>query len=176
MSWWTIIGDISNVIATALAAFSIYITVKEQKASRKNDIVKTKAEQDLNWYNTVVLEDIVRSLTIFIDESEQAVDRCKKVENADILEHELKVIYHDIKENFKSLATRVQLLKIFSQSLYRKCNESLQKILDLYSEIINEALSKKHLHNKRERDIQDERIKMIKELYLFKETFIGKDE
>ena len=59
MNGWTIIGNLSNVVAAGMAVFSICITIKEQKNIRKNYRIKTMEEQDLNWYNTVVLEDFV---------------------------------------------------------------------------------------------------------------------
>ena len=173
MNGWTILGNLSNAVAAGLAAFSIYITIKEQKNIRKNDRIKTIEEQDLNWYNTVVLEDFGKQLTGFINESEMILEHCKKVDDKDVLVRELENAYNCIKEKFKALSTRALLLKIFSDSLYRRCDESMQKILDLYCEIINEVAVKKYWQNRRERDIQDERVKMIKQLYLFKSNFIS---
>ncbi len=172
MNGWTIIGNLSNVVAAGMAVFSICITIKEQKNIRKNYRIKTMEEQDLNWYNTVVLEDFVKQLVIFMDESELILEHCKRTGDKDSLERELEMTYNCIKEKFKALSARALLLKIFSDSLYRSCDESLQKILDLYCEIINEVTAKKYWQNRRERDIQDERVKMIRELYLFKSSFI----
>ena len=101
------------------------------------------------------------------------LEHCKKVDDKDVLVRELENAYNCIKEKFKALSTRALLLKIFSDSLYRRCDESMQKILDLYCEIINEVAVKKYWQNRRERDIQDERVKMIKQLYLFKSNFIS---
>lgn len=176
MNAWSVVGNLSNAVAAALAAFSIYITLKEHREARENDITKTRAEQDLNWYNAVVLDDIIRSLNTYIDETEYALDKCRKTSNKDSMERELRMIYDDLKERHKSLVARVQLLKVFSLSLYQECDKPLQQILDWYSEVINEALDKKYLYNRWERDIQNERVEIIKKLYLFKGKFIsGKD-
>ena len=168
---WTIIGDISNLFATAFAAFSIFITIREQKESRKKEKERTITEQNLNWYNEVALNDIVKNLSLFINEAENILDLCKNTEHT-LLDIELQNAYTHINENFKSLSTKALLLRIFSYPLYQQCNESIQKIFDLYSETINDAASKKYFSSKNGRNIQEEYISIISKLYLYKSNFV----
>lgn len=164
---------IANVVATALAAYSIRLTVREQKNIRENEKVKFYIEQDLNWYNTVALNDIVLGLNLFIDKTEQELDLCEKG-SRDFLEDELKKVFERIREDYKSLSIKISQLEVFSIKLYRKCNNSLSAIFDFYSEVINDALVKKYFYNRREVSIQNERIKIIKELYFYKGEFINR--
>lgn len=172
MNWWSIFGDLSNVVATALAAYSIYITIKEQKIIRENEKNKIIIEQNLNWYNEVVIKDIIKKLSLFIDKSEQALDECRTSEK-DLIEENLNNAYNCIKDNYRILYASIFVLRVFSDPLYHKCNASVQKMLDFYSDTINKAIENKHLYNNsNEQNIQEERVKMIKQLYLYKSDFV----
>lgn len=176
MKWWELVGNLSNVIAVALAAYSIYITIKEQKSIRKNEKNKTIIDQNLNWYNEVVINDIIKKLSCFIDRSEQILDGCKASEK-DLLEKNLKNAYNSIKEDYKILNASIFVLKIFSDPLYHHCNDCVQKILDLYSETINKAIEKKYLYNNSNgQQIQNERVEMIKQLYMYIRNLVYIDE
>ncbi|MCI9202460.1 MAG: hypothetical protein HFI98_11990 [Lachnospiraceae bacterium] len=169
---WTIIGEVSNLITAALAAFSIFITINEQKQARTNQKKQTLTEQNLNWYNEVVLNDIVKNLTLFINEAENAIDKCKNVSSSGLFVQELENAYNNIKEHYRSLSSKICLLSIFDKSLYQSCDDSLQEIFELYSETINEAASKKFLFYKKGRNIQEEYINIIEKLYSYKSNFV----
>ena len=60
MSFWSICGDLSNVVATGLAALSIGLTLADRRKERKHERNRNIVEQKLLWYNEVVLKDIIK--------------------------------------------------------------------------------------------------------------------
>ena len=168
---WTVIVEVSNLITAALAAFSIFITIQEQRRARTNQKRQTITEQNLNWYNEVVLNDVVKNLSLFINEAENIIDKCKDLSKSGLFVTELENAYDKIKDNFRSLSSKIYILIIFDKALYQDCDDSLQQIFELYSETINEAAAKKILLKRR--NIQEEYIKIIEKLYSYKSNFIN---
>lgn len=107
MSFLDVCGDISNVVATALAALSIYFTCKEQKRVREYEKNKDVVEQKLLWYNEVVLKDIIAYLNDFVDDTNRQLEHCKLKADKNTIEDELKSVYNLMKDRYKSLKEKI---------------------------------------------------------------------
>lgn len=176
MSFWDICGDISNVIATGLAALSIYFTVAEQKNARKHEKNRYIMEQKLLWYNEVVLNDVIKNLSEFIDESRRQLDNVKEQEDKTIIEKDLKEIYSTINDQFKSVREKIYLLRTFSTSLYIECDSRLQIIFDVYINAINEAIQKKRKPRINPYQIQRNKGDIFSALYKWANDFVETEE
>lgn len=171
----SIIGDISNVIATGLAFTSIIVSIKEQKNARKHEKNKNIREQKLFWYNEITLNDIIVSLNKFVDDTREKLEHCKNLKGEEY-EEELKEIYNSISDQGRSLGARIYFLHTFSKSLAYKCDERLQQIIDSYSDIINEAIEKKYISSIKLYGIQKNKGEIFSILYSWANEFIEHDD
>ncbi len=153
--WAEIIGNISNVVATALAVFSIYLSVKENARSRRDEHDRRETEQRLLWYNEIALNNLIPAVNEFVNDSRERLEQLHKNQKKETIESELKEIYETINEEFKAI--NLYYLKIFSKELYQECDAKLQNIYDQYSIIIDEAQQRKYLSRIRMTEIQKER-------------------
>lgn len=176
MSFWDICGDLSNVIATGLAALSIYLTVVERKNAREHEKNRNIMEQKLLWYNEVVLNDIIKSLNEFVDEARRQLDNVKGQEDESATEKDLKEIYSKISDQFKSVREKLYLLKTFSMTLYKECDDKLQIIFDLYSNAMNEAIQKKRKPYINPYEIQRNKGDIFSDLYKWANDFVKTGE
>lgn len=176
MNFWDVCGDLSNVIATGLAAISIYLTFAEQKKARENEKNRNVVEQKLLWYNEVVLNDIIKSLNEFVDETRRQLDNVKGYEDEATVEKELKEIYSIINDKIKSVREKIYLLRTFSMSLYKECDNKLQIIFDLYSDAMNEAIQKKHRPYIKSYEIQKNKGDIFSALYKWANDFVETGE
>lgn len=176
MNFWDICGDLSNVIATALAAFSIFLAFAEQKKAREYEKNRNIVEQKLLWYNEVVLNDIIKSLNEFVDEARRRLDNVKGQEDDTTREKDLEKIYIIINDQYKSVREKVYLLKTFSIPLYKECDDKLQNIFDLYSNAINEATQKKRPPNISFYEIQRNKGDIFSALYKWANDFVEMGE
>lgn len=176
MSFWDICGDVSNVVATGLAALSIYFAVVEQKNTRKHEKNKNIVEQKLLWYNEVVLNDIIKGLNEFVDNARKQLEHCKEQEDKNTIEKELKEIYGSINDQYKSVREKIYFLRTFSMTLYRECDEKLQRIFDMYSNVINEAIQKKHILHVNTYEIQRNKGAIFSALYEWANSFVEAEE
>ncbi len=176
MNYWDICGDISNLFATALAALSIYLTVIEQKNSRKHEKNRNIVEQKLFWYNEVVLNDIIKNLNEFVDGARRQLEHCKEQQDRDAIEQELKEIYISINDQYKSVREKIFFLKTFSVLLYRECDNKLQIIFDIYSNTINEAIQNKRIPYIKMYEIQRNRGDIFSALYKWANDFVETEE
>lgn len=172
MSFLDVCGDISNVVATALAALSIYFTCREQKRVREYEKNKDVVEQKLLWYNEVVLKDIIAYLNDFVDDTNRQLEHCKLKADKNTIEDELKSVYNLMKDRYKSLKEKIFFLKTFSQELYMKCDDSLQVIYDTYSDIINQAIEKKRITYIDSYVIQKSKGEIFSTLYEWANNFV----
>lgn len=176
MSFWDICGDVSNVVATGLAALSIYFTIVEQKNARKHEKNKNIMEQKLFWYNEVVLNDIIKALNEFADNARKQLEHCKEQEDRNTIEKELKEIYSLINDQYKSVREKIYFLRTFSMPLYRECDEKLQVIFDIYSNVINKAIQKKHILHINTYEIQRNKGEIFSALYEWANNFVEAEE
>lgn len=172
MSFWEICGELSNVIATALAALSIYLTVKEQKETRKYEKYRNVVEQKLLWYNEVVLNDIIRNMNEFVEGTRKQLERCREKTDKTTIENELHEIYNSTNEKFKSVKEKIFLLKTFSQALYKECDDKLQEIFDIYSNVINDATRNKRISSINTYKIQMNKGEIFSALYKWANDFV----
>ena len=110
-----VIGEISNVIATAIAGFSVYLTIKEQKEARKEqkeareeqkeareyDKSRILLEQKFRWYNDLMLHEIISSVNEFIEYSQEQIQHLKNKNIKEFSEDEFKNVYQVIREKNK---------------------------------------------------------------------------
>lgn len=171
-----ICGDISNVIATALAAVSIYLMCIEQKKARAHEKNRNIVEQKLLWYNEVVLNDIIKDMNEFVNEGRRQLEHCKLQNNPNLLEKDLKEIYCSLNNQFKSIKEKIFLLRTFSNFLYKTCDEKLQIIFDIYSNVINEAIKKKYICYINDYEIQKNKGDIFSALFKWANDFIETEE
>lgn len=171
-----ICGDLSNVIATGLAAFSICLTVTERKKAREHEKNRNIMEQKLLWYNEVVLNDIIKSLNEFVDEARKQLDNVKGQKEEIITEEVLKDIYNIMNDQFKSVREKIYILRTFSNSLYKECDNKLQIIFDLYSDAMNEAIQKKRKPYINSYEIQRNKGDIFSALYIWANDFVETGE
>lgn len=176
MNFWDICGDVSNVIATGLAALSIYITVAEQKKMRIHEKNRNIIEQKLLWYNEVVLGDIIKNLNEFVDGARKQLEHCKGREDKISIEIELEEIYSSINDQFKSVKEKIYFLRTFSGALYRECDDKLQIIFDIYSDTINESIQRKRISYLNSYEIQRNKGDIFSALYKWANDFVEREE
>lgn len=176
MSFWDICGDVSNVVATGLAALSIYFAVVEQKRTREHEKNKNIMEQKLLWYNEVVLNDIIKDLNEFADNARKQLEHCKEHGDKTTIEKELKEIYSSISDQYKSVREKIYCLRTFSMPLYIECDEKLQGIFDTYSNVINEAIQKKYILHVNTYEIQRNKGAIFSALYEWANSFVEEDK
>ena len=169
---WSVVGDISNVIATGLAAFGIYVTIREQREARKYDNNRILLEQKFMWYNELMLHEVVSSISELIEYSREQIEHCKVHSSRESLEADLKQAYERINNKTKFTEEKVHVLKIFSDNLYRKCHDGVQSIFDLFSTGINESQTKKYVVYISEYEVQRKKTEIFKLLYQELEFFI----
>ena len=169
---WGMVGDISNVIATALAAYGIYITIREQKESREYDNDRLLLEQKFLWYNEMMLHEVVSGISELIEFSRGQMEQCKSNSNRECFESNLKQAYENIKNKTKDTEEKIYVLKIFSEKLYRNCHAGVQSIFDIYSTNINESQTSKYIKYLDEYKIQQKKTELFKLLYQELEFFI----
>lgn len=170
MNDWSFIGNISSAIAAGLAACSIWITCKEYKRIHRREDDMLALQQQILWYNKVALEDIVTQLNAFIENSGKTIkDLANKKE---YLEEDFKNAYYSIKEDCKALQDISYILEIFSVSLYREANDNLEKILDMYSDILNEGRKRKRIYSYTDKGIHKLKVEIIKNLYQYGDKMI----
>lgn len=176
MNFWDICGDLSNVIATGLAALSIYLTIAEQKKSREHEKKRNVVGQKLLWYNEVVLDDLVKNLNEFVDGARRQLDNVKEQEDKAAIEQVLKEKYDIISDQFKSVKEKIYLLGTFSKQLWLECDNKLYIIYDLYSDAINEAIRKKCKPYIRSYEIQKNKREIFSSLYKWANDFVETEE
>ena len=165
MSFWSICGDLSNVVATGLAALSIGLTLADRRKERKHERNRNIVEQKLLWYNEVVLDGATRQL-----------EHCKEHSDKNTIESDLKEIYSSINDRYKSVGERISFLRTFSMLLYRECDDKLQGIFDMYSDIINEAIQRKHIFYINIYEIQRNKQAIFAALYKWANDFVESEE
>lgn len=173
MSFWDVCGNVANVIATALAAFSIYVSSREHRDIRKYETDRIVGQQKLLWYNEVALNDIVKQLDKCIENIEAKLKNIKNEKDKDGIEAKLQSAYNSLNEDYTVLSEKLFCLKIFQDSLYKQCDNSVQIIYDKYSEIINYAVERKHLLHISNYEIHREKVKIIEALYRFGNEFMN---
>ena len=176
MSFWSICGDLSNVVATGLAALSIGLTLADRRKERKHERNRNIVEQKLHWYNEVVLKDIIKSLNEFVDGATRQLEHCKEHSDKNTIESDLKEIYSSINDRYKSVGERISFLRTFSMLLYRECDDKLQGIFDMYSDIINEAIQRKHIFYINIYEIQRNKQAIFAALYKWANDFVESEE
>ncbi|MCM1179254.1 MAG: hypothetical protein NC347_03280 [Clostridium sp.] len=145
MSWSLVLeglGNISNVAATGLAAYSIVITIKEYNRIKKTEQEQMLSAQQMLWYNEIALQDIVKALNVFIEHSNQTIHDIsydKPIDN-----EKGKILYSKIAEECSVINERLMGMKIFDYQLYRKCDRVLQEILDQYANIVESLVEKRY--------------------------------
>lgn len=172
---WSIWGDIANVLATGLAAFSIYLTVKEQKENRKIENSKRILDEKLHWYNEVVLNDLLKGLNSFIETSERNIELCKNNKDGTKLDEQLKKLFELIKAEQRVVGEKMYIINVFSPKLYKECYDLLQDIFDIYSEVINSSLGKRHLAYVPMNKVYKDKIKIVEKLYHYAGSFASED-
>ena len=164
---FSILGDVSNVVATGLAVFSLCLTWNENKTARKFNTEGMIKEQKFLWYNDIVLNNILKHLSHTLENTKKIVDDEKKGNNS-FSEMDFCRIYRNIRDGFNPLREDIMILKVFSPSLYYKCKEKMEEILDIYSDAINKAASGKtsYIYINLSK-IQKNRTEMIQLMYNF---------
>lgn len=165
MEFWNICGEIANVIATGFAALSIYLTIKIQRDNNQQEKEKFKIEQHAAWYNELVLNDIVYNLNDFIEQSNSLLMSIQQ-EASEERERQLMNAHFIINNNARVILEKIWILRIFSKKLFKKCNMEVIKLMDQYSEIINESVQNKKVIEKEMRELQKTRVGIIEALYL----------
>lgn len=168
--WISVIGNVANMIATALAAFSIMLTIKMQKENNAEEKIKFKGSQHAEWYKEIVLNDILVSLNEFIESTNASLAQCSFGRGED-WEGELRRTYRDINDKYRILNGKFYIIRIFSSGLYNECDKNLQNIMDQYCEAINAASTKKYIQKPNGQLIQKERIMIVEKLYKNVDTF-----
>lgn len=172
MSCWSICGDFSNVIATGLAALSIWLTIKEQKKIHQREDNLQISQQKILWYNKVVLEDIIVQVNLFIDNTEKKIEK-SKVEKVTL--QEWCKLYNGINRENQVLREKIMILNIFSKQLYNKTDLNLQSIFDEYSRYIDDISKNKGLGFLNKNEIYKLRVIIIKELYNYGNDFLAEN-
>lgn len=157
-------GNLANVFAVGIAAWSTKIAVQSQKKIKEQEHRNAIKSQKLLWYNKIVLEDYWVILNNFINHSNTIIYKCRDI-HADDLEKALNNAYIEINSDFRLLKEHFFSLKIFSYELYNNCDHSLQSINDAYSNMINKSLSKKILYTHDLRNISELQLKITSFLY-----------
>lgn len=183
-----VIGEISNVIATAIAGISVYLTVKEQKEvrkeqkeareeqkeARKYDKSRILLEQKFRWYNDLMLHEVISSVNEFIEYSQEQIQylKCKSIK--ELSEDEFKTVYQTIKEKNKITKEKVFMVKLFSEDLCKECTKKLDDMFDLYSTVIDESQKRKYVGYVDEYNIQKKKTEIFQLLYQELQIFIDK--
>ena len=172
MSFWSICGDFSNVIATGLAALSIWLTIKEQKKIHRREDNLQISQQKILWYNKVVLEDIIVQVNLFIDNTEKKIEK-SKVEKVTV--QEWRKLYNEINRENQVLREKIMILNIFSKQLYIKTDLNLQSIFDEYSRYIDDISKNKGLIFLNKSEIYKLRVIIIEKLYNYGNDFLAEN-
>ena len=173
MSVWDVCGDISNVIATGLAALSIYLSCKEHKNLQENEKNRMLLQQELLWYNEVVLNDIIKQLDKCIGNLEAKLEVLKEENEKTVFEKKLKDAYDLFKEDFEILSEKLFSLKVFDRQLYNQCDDGIQKICDKYSDAINNSIAAKRIMFYSKQEIHREKIKIVEALYAHGKNYMS---
>lgn len=166
MKWsliWDGLGALANLAATALAAFSIKITIHEQQQIRTDEKNKSIISQQMLWYNEIVLQDIIRELNVFIEHSNKIILDLYNHKTPDDKNYEN--MYTDICEEYQIISERLFILKIFDYSLFWNCKKPLEAVLDNYYNIIETLETKHYISRTEQSQIQKNKVEFITILY-----------
>ncbi|MGN0169704.1 MAG: hypothetical protein ACI39H_02960 [Lachnospiraceae bacterium] len=165
---WTdisnLVGNLANVFAVGIAAWSTKVAVQSQKQLREQENRNAMKGQILLWYNKIVLDDYLVRLNTFINHSNMVISNCRDV-RANDFEKVLNDAYREINSDFRALKEHFFSLKLFSDRLYKDCDSSLQSINDVYSNVINKSLAKKRFCYYDLENIPKLQLKIISFLY-----------
>ena len=162
----SLLGDFANVVAVIFAWLSISMTFKERKKDRDREDTRARKEQEMLWYNKIVLDGVVEDLKKYIIQSEKLLYQCKDVPKSE-LDVKMKEVYDIINNEFRLLCIKTEILKVFSLKVFLGSNKKLQEINDLYSEIINDSLSNGRISLLSLRDIPKLNKELVKDLYVY---------
>ena len=141
---WSVIaniaGNIANVLAVGIAAWSTWFTVQSHKQLKEQENSNANKTQSLLWYNKMALEDYWLKIDTFVNRSNAAIYSCRENKGDELVES-LRKVYDGINDEFRELKNHLFFLKLLSVKLYRDCDSKLQKINDIYSKVINQSLS-----------------------------------
>lgn len=160
---WNAIGAVANAVAVVVAMISVIVTVHEQKRIRTDEKNKTSISQKMLWYNQLVLEDVMKRLTM-------ALEHIDRIINEQGIESELndddgQELYRKIEFEFQIVAETFMAIKIFNNSLYQDCKFLLDSILDDYSDIVTTLTNSQLVENNKFSDVQNSRVEIMMKLY-----------
>lgn len=167
-----IAGNLANVLAVGIAAWSTCFTVKSHQQLKEQENRNANKTQSLLWYNKMALEDYWFRLDSFVNHSNTAIYRCEG-DKGEKLEESLRCTYDDINDEFRELKEHLFFLKLFSVDLYRKCDSNLQKINDIYSTVINQSLSYGRVKTFELRKVSELQLEFTSALYQYGKQLIS---
>lgn len=161
----SILECVATIISTVAACISVVIAYYSIRENNRNQKEQQERLNKQEWYQQLVLVNIVPEINEFVSESTLMLERCKEC-RADELDRALRSCYDEIKLKKRHLESNLQSVKVFDSALYREAQKCLSRMLDLYSDTITESNSKKHMITyPGMKDVGEVKVELIEKLY-----------
>ena len=119
MSIANIAGSLANVGAVYFAWKSIRITLADQKRLQSEEKDKTIVSQKMLWYNQVVLDDVIKQLTEFLEFADRHIREITGEVPLDNVAGQQ--LFKDIETESQMMAEKLMMVRIFNEELYQTC-------------------------------------------------------
>ncbi|MDE6602924.1 MAG: hypothetical protein K2K90_12355 [Lachnospiraceae bacterium] len=159
---WNIIGNIANAIAAICAVAAIVVTVRNFKSDRQEQKKEKLCIKLGELYKTAIIDTFLKiedEKIRYINENLNRFSRQRFDEN------EIKELSDYMMVGLHDCLREAEIIKIFNQELYREVKQITEHIFDTYSEIINNAVSRRYVFRDNERQTRPDWLKLRSSIY-----------
>lgn len=139
-----VLDCVATIVASLAACISVILTYKNIIETNQNSKKEKERLNRQEWYQQLVLMNLVPEINAFVTDSTLLLEECKNLDKQSF-DVGLQNCYEEIKKKKRHLESNVQSIKIFDMQLQKLAQQSLEDILDFYSDIINQSKQKHYI-------------------------------
>lgn len=159
-----VLDCVATIIASLAACISVILAYKNINETNRNNKIEKERLNRQEWYQQLVLMNLVPEINAFVTESTLLLEDCKNLDKQ-VFDAGLQNCYEEIKKKKRHLESNVQSIKIFDMQLQKLAQQSLENILDFYSEVINQSKQKHYIVYYNPTKVGNIKVELIEKMY-----------